>query len=87
MDYFDLTRKFKTISDVFSKGNFRTLLIGYSTDWRYPPDEMREVSQALTAGNKPNDFRILDSNFGHGAFIYDSHGVLDEIRKFMSSSE
>ena len=87
MDYFDLTRNCETPKEVFAGGNFRSLLIGYSGDWRYPPGEMSEISHALSANSKPHEFQVLDSDFGHGAFIYDSEGALDVIRRFMASVE
>ncbi len=87
MDYFDLSRNVGGSAEIFSGGNFRTLLVGYSRDWRYPPDEMREISQALSANDKPHELEILDSDFGHGAFIYDSEGALNVIRKFVASAE
>ena len=87
MDYFDLTRDGKSLSGIFSNAGFRTLLIGYSTDWRYPPEEMAEIGKALCAKGLSVEFRVLDSDFGHGAFIYDSAGALGIIRDFMNSSE
>jgi homoserine O-acetyltransferase len=84
MDYFDLTRNRASTSEIFTGGNFRSLLIGYSSDWRYPPDQMKEICLALSKNSKPCEFHVLDSNFGHGAFIYDSEGALSVIRRFIS---
>lgn len=87
MDYFDLTRNMQKPSEAFSGGDFRSLVIGYARDWRYSPEGMREISQTLFASNKSHEFEILDSDFGHGAFIYDSEGALNVIRRFMVSVE
>ena len=87
MDYFDLTHNRGSLAEVFRNLQCRTLLIGYRTDWRYPPEEMAEISEALSANRKPNELRVLDSNFGHGAFMYDSSGALNIIREFMATAE
>ena len=87
MDYFDLTRGGANLSEILKNVVCRTLLIGYQTDWRYPPQEMAEISDALTMNQKPNQLEVLASNFGHGAFIYDSQGTLEIIREFMLSAE
>ena len=87
MDYFDLTRGGTSLSETFKNVACRTLLIGYRKDWRYPPEEMAEISEALSANRKPNELRTLDSHFGHGAFMYDSEGALEIIREFMLSAE
>lgn len=84
MDYFDLTRGGSSLADTFAQVKFSTLLIGYSTDWRYPPEAMGEISKALIENGKHVELQVLDSNFGHGAFIYDSDGALDVIRQFMA---
>lgn len=87
MDYFDLTHNRGSLAEVFRNLQCRTLLIGYRTDWRYPPEEMAEISEALSANRKPNELRVLDSNFGHGAFMYDSSGALNIIREFMATAK
>ena len=87
MDYFDLTHNRGSLAEVFRNLQCRTLLIGYRTDWRYPPEEMAEISEALSANRKPNELRVLDSNFGHGAFMYDSSGALNIIREFMATAD
>ncbi|MEI7450323.1 MAG: homoserine O-acetyltransferase [Desulfomonile sp.] len=87
MDYFDLKRGRENLDEVFSDVRCRTLLISYRTDWRYPPEQMEEISVALSNHELPNELHVLDSNFGHGAFIYDSEGALELIRRFMISSE
>lgn len=87
MDYFNLTRGGASLSEILKNVVCRTLLIGYRTDWRYPPQEMAEISDALTQNQKPNQLEVLGSNFGHGAFMYDSEETLDTIRNFMISAE
>ncbi len=87
MDYFDLTRNRGSLAEVFKDLQCRTLLIGYRKDWRYPPAEMAEISEALSANRKPNELRTLDSNFGHGAFMYDASGALNIIGEFMATAQ
>lgn len=86
MDYFDLTSDGKDLSECFKQGTYRCLLLSYLSDWRYPPEQMRKISSALAESGKTNEFHVLDSNFGHGAFIYDSGETLDFIRGFISST-
>ncbi len=85
MDYFDLTRKCQDLSQVFSGVTAHVLLISYSSDWRYPPEEMDEIKRALRAAHPslPVLHKTLKSNFGHGAFIYDGEETGRVISEFL----
>ena len=58
-------------------------LASYQSDWRYPPQEMDEIRAALEKNGVPCEHRVLDSDFGHGAFIYDSEGAGKAISTFL----
>lgn len=86
MDYFDLSRGRDSLAEAFDGCRCRTLLVSYQSDWRYPPAGMDEIRTALTQNDTSVEHRILGSAFGHGAFIYDSDGVLKIIAAFMDSA-
>jgi homoserine O-acetyltransferase len=86
MDYFDLTRGRSDLAEVFSGWQGRTLLISYASDWRYPAAEMDEIRVALEQAGAPVEHRTLDSDFGHGAFVYDTEGAVEEIRRFLAAA-
>lgn len=83
MDYFDLRRGRKALSEAFSGLKARTLLVSYRSDWRYPPEEVDEIRAVLEESGLPVHHAVLDSPFGHGSFIYDSAGVGERIRDFL----
>lgn len=83
MDYFDLTAGGESLREVLRGFHGSTLLISYRSDWRYPPEQVDEIRAALAANGAPCEHRVLDSDFGHGAFIYDNQGVGDAVRNFL----
>lgn len=84
IDYFDLSRGHADLSEAFRGLKARTLLVSYRSDWRYPPEEMDEIRLALEKVGVPVEHLTLESNFGHGAFIYDAEGVGRLIRRFLA---
>ncbi len=86
MDYFNMTRGGVELASLFSGGSYRTLLVSYESDWRYPPQEAEEIHEALKAAGIHTHHEILDSQFGHGAFIYDFKGLGPVLREFLDGS-
>jgi homoserine acetyltransferase len=45
---------------------------------------MEEIHQAIKSAGASCEHKILKSDFGHGAFIYDFEGLGPVIRDFLS---
>jgi len=84
MDYFDMTRGRENLAEAFSNTTARSFLVSYGSDWRYPSSEMEEIHQAIKSVGATSKHKILKSDFGHGAFIYDFEGLGPVIRDFLS---
>lgn len=86
MSYFDLSRGAPSLQAALDGVDARTLLVSYANDWRYPPRETEELAQALTAVGAPVSHRVFDSDFGHGAFIYDFDDLGTVIGEFLATA-
>lgn len=86
-DYFDLTRGGIELSQVFARVTSPVLLASYHSDWRYPPEEVEEIRQALRKLNVPVCHRVLESDFGHGAFIYDFENLGLTLKEFLADAD
>jgi homoserine O-acetyltransferase len=76
VDYFDLGPDVDALSSAFDGYDGETLLVSYASDWRYPPAKVEEIHAALEARGKRSRHEVLESDFGHGAFLHDTEGVL-----------
>ncbi len=83
MQYFDLSRPYRQLSDAFAGFRGVALLVSYDSDWRYPADEMELINQALLAAGIPSRHATLSSKFGHGAFIYDFASLAPVLEDFL----
>ena len=86
MQYFDLSRRYRQLSDAFAGFRGKALLVSYDSDWRYPPGEMELVQQALLTVGVKSKHITLSSEFGHGAFIYDFVSLAPVLTDFVNLS-
>lgn len=84
IDYFDLAREAGSLAGALDGFEGRTLLVSYASDWRYPPAEIDEIRVALERTGAEVRHATLESDFGHGAFIYDLDGVGDLLKNFLA---
>jgi len=71
---------------VLKQSQCRWLVLSFSTDWLFPPDQSRDVVNALVANNAPVSYCNIESSCGHDAFLlpddFPSYGEM--IRAFLA---
>lgn len=72
MDGFDLAADFGgRLSNAFQGGATRHGVFAFSSDWRFPVDESREIARALIASGAEASFVEIKSDNGHDAYLGD----------------
>ncbi|MFH1403944.1 MAG: homoserine O-acetyltransferase [Candidatus Altiarchaeota archaeon] len=70
IDQFDLTEGGrKKLKDLFKNAKSKFLLVSFTSDWLYPPEQVEEVFNALAESGIPSVYRNLDLPYGHDAFL------------------
>ncbi len=79
MDAFDLGAGHASLVDTFARSSARFLLISFSSDWLYPPYQVREIARAIAesrgaamtepCGDRDVTYREIASDYGHDAFL------------------
>ncbi|MBL7215351.1 MAG: homoserine O-acetyltransferase [Phycisphaerae bacterium] len=72
MDYFDLTREYGSLEQAFSNTRCRFLVVSFSSDWLFPPEQSEEIVYALGAGSNDVTYCNIQSLYGHDAFLLES---------------
>ena len=85
LTYFDLARQYGSGSLERALENVlaRTLLIAFSSDWLYPPEDSRQIESALRALGKPVDCHVIDAPYGHDCFLLEEARQTPIIRRFL----
>jgi homoserine O-acetyltransferase len=85
MDLFDLGGTPAELAAAFRDTRSHWLVISFSSDWLFPPDQSRDIVSALIANNAPVSYCNVQSDCGHDAFLLPnevaSYGEL--IRSFL----
>lgn len=78
MDYFDLAQEYGSLRQAFSNTACRFLIVSFSSDWLFTPQQSEEVVEALGAENKDVSYCNIYSPYGHDAFLLEA-GTLGKL--------
>ncbi|MFW6346179.1 MAG: homoserine O-succinyltransferase MetX [Halomonas sp.] len=62
-----------------------TLLLSFSSDWRFPPSRSREILRALLENNKPVSHMEIEATQGHDAFLMPIQRYLEAFSAYMGN--
>ncbi|MFC2154482.1 homoserine O-acetyltransferase [Candidatus Altiarchaeota archaeon] len=70
IDQFDLTEGgARKLKDVFRGVKSKFLLLSFTSDWLYPPEQVEEIYAGLAEAGVPAIYRKLDLPYGHDTFL------------------
>jgi homoserine O-acetyltransferase len=80
LDYFDPAKNHGgNLSNALAVMQSKSLVISFTTDWRFAPDRSREIVKALLDNKHSVTYAEIDAPHGHDAFLLDDeryHGIL-----------
>lgn len=83
LDLFDLYGPSGKLEDAFAPLQARALVVGFSTDWLYPPRQNRALVHAMLRCGKHATYAEIDMPLGHDSFLVDSPALFDLVRAFL----
>ena len=72
-----------SLEEAFAPVRSRVLVIGFTSDWLFPPEQNREVTAALLRGGKRASYAEVDMEFGHDSFLIDAPELRRFVREFL----
>ncbi|MBM3309815.1 MAG: alpha/beta fold hydrolase, partial [Candidatus Altiarchaeales archaeon] len=85
IDQFDLTQGGrKNLKDVFKNIKAKFLLVSFTSDWLYPPEQVEEIYSALAEAGVPAVYKKLDLPYGHDAFLVYNNTLGNALVNFIS---
>ena len=85
MDYFDLQED-KPLANAFKGLKTRFLVIAFSSDWLYPPQQSKEIVKALKMNGIDVTYCEISSDYGHDAFLLEFKEETKLIKHFLEST-
>jgi len=83
IDYFDLSEG-KPLSETFTKTEASFLVISFTSDWLYPSYQSEELVKALRINDIDVSNIVIDSHYGHDAFLVEDEGQAKIVKHFLS---
>ena len=84
MDDYDAGKN-KTLEEKLRDVKAEFLIIGFYSDWLYPPERGKEIQIAAMNNNIKSSFIVLDGKHGHDSFLFDSQPYSKLIKNFIES--
>jgi len=83
MDYFDLHQKYGSLAHAFKHSKARFLFITFSTDWLFPPEDLKNAAKTLMSLEKEVTYCNIDSPYGHDSFLLEWEHQTKIIKNFL----
>lgn len=76
MDTFDPVRGYESAKAAYSRVQAHVTLVGISSDWLFPPEDIVALSALLMEAGVRCDYREVFSSHGHDAFLAESEELV-----------
>ncbi len=83
LDRFDLYGESGMLEDTFAPVTARTLVIGFTSDWLFPPNQNRDIVHALLRAGKPASYAEIPMSLGHDSFLVRAPELYGLVREFL----
>jgi homoserine O-acetyltransferase len=80
METWDPVRGGKPPEDVFGAITARLIFVGISSDWLFPPADVRRFAQTIRGAGANAEYREMQSEHGHDAFLAEQPELLRLLR-------
>ena len=84
MDNYD-AGKSKGLIENLKSIKAKLLIVGFYSDWLYPPERGKEIQLAAMQNNINSSYVILAGDHGHDSFLFHTDKYSKIIRKFIAS--
>jgi homoserine O-acetyltransferase len=84
LDQFDLAATHGSLEKAFADVQAATLVVGFTSDWLFPPDQNRAIALALLRAGKRVSYAELSTDLGHDSFLLESPQLYDLVRGFLN---
>ena len=83
LDQFDLAAAHGSLEQAFAAVEAETLVVGFASDWLFPPEQNRSIALALLRAGKRASYAELNTDLGHDSFLLESPQLYDLVRGFL----
>ncbi len=83
LDNFDLAQGYTSLEKAVACVQSECLIVGFESDWLFPPEQNREIALALLKCGKRASYAELATDLGHDSFLLESEELYTIVRSFL----
>jgi homoserine O-acetyltransferase len=83
LDLYDVAWGCESLEEAFAPVTAPLQFFAFSSDWLYPPYQTEEMVTALQHLGKPVDYHLIQSAYGHDAFLLEHETFTPLVRDFL----
>jgi homoserine O-acetyltransferase len=83
LDLYDVAWGCETLEEAFSPVKAPLQFFAFTSDWLYPPYQTEAMVKALENLRKPVEYHLINSSYGHDAFLLEHETFAPMIRSFL----
>ena len=87
LDQFDLEHAYGSLEAAFAPVDAETLVVGFTSDWLFPPEQNRALALALLRAGKRVSYAELSTDLGHDSFLLESEELYTLVRGFLERDQ
>jgi homoserine O-acetyltransferase/O-succinyltransferase len=87
IDQFDPARAHGSLERAFAPVRAESLVVGFTSDWLFPPEQNRAIALALLRAGKRASYAELATDLGHDSFLLESDALYSLVRGFLERDE
>lgn len=84
VDLHDVSRGYPSLEDALARIGAKSLLIAISSDELFPPYQSEEIVESLRRHGRDVRYLLVNSAYGHDAFLVEQDKMLPTLRGFVS---
>lgn len=83
LDQYDLAQAHGSLESAFAGTDAETLVVGFTSDWLFPPEQNRQLALGLLRAGKRASYAELSTDLGHDSFLLESEELYSLVRGFL----
>jgi homoserine O-acetyltransferase len=83
LDLYDAAWGYESLEEAFAQIRVPLQFFAFSSDWLYPPYQTGEMVQVLEKLGKPVEYHLIESSYGHDAFLLEHETFAPMVRGFL----
>jgi homoserine O-acetyltransferase len=87
LDQFDLAHGKASLEAALAPVLAETLVVGFASDWLFPPEQNRAIVLALLRAGKRASYAELATDLGHDSFLLESEELYTLVRAFLEREQ